>query len=244
MSELPSRMRAARVRAHGDEGTIRIEEVSVPAPGHGEVLVEVRAAGVNHLDLWVRRGVPGHVFPLPMTLGSDAAGVIAAVGPGVRRATVGDAVIQRAVDRALATRPEQRYRRGFWAGAASGAALAAAVAALAIGVWVFGPGGGAPAAVPEIRVALNQRSDVTVAVESPEPLTNAEVRIELRGGVELFGYAGQRELKWSTDLDRGINQLTLPVVAIDASGGQVLVEVTHGQKRRAFVLDVRAAAPG
>ena len=50
--------------------------------------------------------------------------------------------------------------------------------------------------------------------------------------------------EWSTDLDRGINQLTLPVVAIDATGGQVLVEVTHGDKRRTFVLDVRAAAAG
>ena len=156
---------------------------------------------------------------------------------------VGDAVIQRAVDRALATRPEQRYRRGFWAGVASGAALAAAVAALAVAVWVFGTGE-VPVAGPEVRVALNQRSDVTVALESPEPLANAEVRVELRGAVELAGYAGQRELRWSTDLDRGINQLTLPVVAIDASGGQVLVEVTHGQKRRAFVLDVRTAAPG
>lgn len=157
---------------------------------------------------------------------------------------VGDAVIQHAVDRALATRPEQRYRRGFWTGAASGVALAAAVATLAVGLWVFGPVGEPPVAAPEVRVALNQRSDVTVALESPEPLANAEVRVELRGAVELAGYAGQRELRWSTDLDRGINQLTLPVVAIDASGGQVLVEVTHGQKRRAFVLDIRAAAPG
>jgi hypothetical protein len=49
-------------------------------------------------------------------------------------------------------------------------------------------------------------------------------------------------LRWSTDLDRGINQLTLPVVALDASGGQVLVEVTHGRQRRTFVLDVRATA--
>jgi len=157
---------------------------------------------------------------------------------------IGDAVIQLAVDRALASRPEQRYRSGFWAGLASGVGVAAAVAALAVGIWVFGPGGKAPVAVPEVRVALNQRSDVTVTLESPEPLANAEVRIELRGGVELVGYAGQRELKWSTDLDRGINQLTLPVVAIDASGGQVLVEVTHGQKHRAFVVDIRATAPG
>jgi alkanesulfonate monooxygenase SsuD/methylene tetrahydromethanopterin reductase-like flavin-dependent oxidoreductase (luciferase family) len=157
---------------------------------------------------------------------------------------VGDAVIQRAVDRALAMRPVERYRRGFWAGMASGAAIAAAVAALAVGLWFFGSGNEARNAVPQVRVALNERSDVTVALESPEPLSNAEVHVELRGAVELAGYAGQRELRWSTDLDRGINQLTLPVVAIDASGGQVLVEVTHGQKRRAFVLDVRAAAPG
>lgn len=157
---------------------------------------------------------------------------------------VGDAVIQRAVDRALATRPAERYRRGFWAGMASGAAMAATVAALAIGLRFFGTGSEAPNAVPQVRVALNERSDVTVALESPEPLANAEVHVELRGAVELAGYAGQRELRWLTDLDRGINQLTLPVVAIDASGGQVLVEVTHGQKRRAFVLDVRAAAPG
>jgi hypothetical protein len=155
----------------------------------------------------------------------------------------GDAAIQRAVDAALAANPAQRYRRGFWAGLASGAALAATIAAVAVGAWLVGNGGEAPVAGPEVRVALNQRSDVTVALESPEPLANAEVRVELRGAVELDGYVGQRELRWSTDLDRGINQLTLPVVALDATGGQVLVEVVHGDKRRAFVLDVRAA-PG
>lgn len=155
---------------------------------------------------------------------------------------VPDAVIEHAVEHALATSPSQRYRRGFWTGLASGAALAATLAALVIGGWLWDRAV-APVAVPEVRAALNQRSDVTVEVESPEPLANAEVRVELRGGVELAGYAGQRELRWSTDLDRGVNQLTLPVVAIDAGGGQVLVEVTHGQKRRTFVLDVRATVP-
>ena len=155
---------------------------------------------------------------------------------------VDDAVIEHAVEYALATSPSQRYRRGFWTGLASGAALAATLAALVVGGWLWDRGV-APVAVPEVRAALNQRSDVTVAVESPEPLANAEVRVELRGGVELAGYAGQRELRWSTNLDRGVNQLTLPVVAIDAGGGQVLVEVMHGQKRRTFVLDVRATVP-
>jgi hypothetical protein len=126
---------------------------------------------------------------------------------------------------------------------AIGAALAATVAAAVVGIWLTTSGGSdAPAAVPAVRLALNQPQDVTVTVESPEPLANAEVRVELRGAVALEGYEGQRELRWATNLDRGINQLTLPVVALDVAGGQVFVEVTHGDKRRAFVLDVRAGA--
>jgi len=154
-----------------------------------------------------------------------------------------DGAIERAVDRALATSPAQRYRRGFWTGLASGAALAATIAALAVGLLLW-DNGSAPVAIPEVRAALNMPSNVTVAVDSPERLANAEVRVELRGGVELDGYASQRELRWSTDLEQGVNQLTLPIVAIGVHGGQVLVEVTHGQKRRTFLLDVRAVATG
>ena len=147
--------------------------------------------------------------------------------------------VERAIDRALSESPQRRYRRGFWSGVASGAALAAAIAAVAVGIWLYSPGDDARA-VPEVRIALHQRSNVTVTLETPEALANAEVRVELRGALALDGYEGQRELRWSTNLDRGVNQLTLPVVASQASGGQVLVEVTHGDKRRTFVLDVRA----
>ena len=62
---------------------------------------------------------------------------------------------------------------------ASGAALAATIAAVAVGLWLGRTGGEAATAVPQVRVALNQRNDVTVALESPEPLANAEVRVEL-----------------------------------------------------------------
>lgn len=90
---VPQTMRAARISEHGGLDAIRVETVPVPRPGPGEVLVEVRAAGLNHLDLWVRRGVPGHAFPLPMIPGCDGAGVVAALGEGIRRAKVGDEVI-------------------------------------------------------------------------------------------------------------------------------------------------------
>jgi NADPH:quinone reductase-like Zn-dependent oxidoreductase len=86
-------MRAAVVRAHGDLDAVSVETVPVPVPGPDEVLLRVRAAGLNHLDLWVRKGVPGHTFPLPMILGCDFSGEVVAVGSSaVRNVRVGDAV--------------------------------------------------------------------------------------------------------------------------------------------------------
>jgi hypothetical protein len=158
--------------------------------------------------------------------------------------TADERAAARAVDRALRYDPVRRYRSGFFRGVASGAALAAAVAAVAFGLWMRTLDGDVAGAVPEVRLALNVPRDVTVTLESPEPLIGAAVRVELRGAVALAGYGEQRELRWSANLDRGINQLTLPVVALDATGGQVLVEVAHGARRRTFLLDVRGAGAG
>ncbi|MFO1053739.1 MAG: zinc-binding dehydrogenase [Planctomycetota bacterium] len=86
-------MRAALVREHGGVERILFEDRDVPAVGPGEVRVRIRAAGLNHLDTWVRRGVPGHTFPLPLVLGSDGAGVIDALGDGVAKLAIGDEVV-------------------------------------------------------------------------------------------------------------------------------------------------------
>ncbi len=86
-------MRAVRVYEHGGPEVLRLEELAVPEPGPGQVRVRVRAAAMNHLDLWVRKGIPGVRFPLPLTLGSDGAGVVDATGPGVRAARPGDEVV-------------------------------------------------------------------------------------------------------------------------------------------------------
>lgn len=72
---------------------MNVEDVPVPEPAPHEVLVRVKAAGLNHLDLWVRRGVPGHPFPLPLVLGCDFAGVVEKVGSAsVRNTKPGDEV--------------------------------------------------------------------------------------------------------------------------------------------------------
>ncbi len=86
-------MRAVRVHEHGGPEVLRLEDVPVPEPGPGQVRVRVQAAAMNHLDLWVRKGIPGVRYPLPLVLGSDGAGVVDAVGPGVRFARVGDEVV-------------------------------------------------------------------------------------------------------------------------------------------------------
>lgn len=62
---------------------LTLDDVAEPAPGPGEVLLEVRASSVNHLDVFVRRGIPGLAIPLPHILGSDAAGIVRALGAGI-----------------------------------------------------------------------------------------------------------------------------------------------------------------
>jgi NADPH:quinone reductase-like Zn-dependent oxidoreductase len=83
-------VRAALIRKHGGPETIEIAEVPKPEPQTGEVLVQVKAAGMNHLDTWVRRGLPG--LPLPMILGADGAGIATRVAPGAHGVKEGDRV--------------------------------------------------------------------------------------------------------------------------------------------------------
>src|SRR5215218_1073617 len=85
-------MRAAIIHEHGGPEVVRVEELPRPAPGAGEVLLEVRAAALNHLDLWVRRGLPIETT-MPHVGGSDVAGVVAEAGDGVDTARVGERVV-------------------------------------------------------------------------------------------------------------------------------------------------------
>ena len=85
-------MKAARIAAFGGIDVIEIEEVGRPTPGVGEVLVRVHAAGVGPWDALVRQGFSALPQPLPLTLGSDIAGVVEALGADVTTFAVGDEV--------------------------------------------------------------------------------------------------------------------------------------------------------
>lgn len=85
-------MKAARVHHFGPPDAIILEDVPVPTPGPGEILVRVKAAGVGPWDGWIRAGKSALPQPLPLTLGSDLSGVVETVGPGVSGVAPGDEV--------------------------------------------------------------------------------------------------------------------------------------------------------
>jgi NADPH:quinone reductase-like Zn-dependent oxidoreductase len=85
-------MRAAVFDGFGGPEVVEVRKVPVPEPGPGEVRIRVEAAAMNHLDLWVRRGLPIET-PMPHIGGSDIAGVVDAVGPGADDVPVGTRVV-------------------------------------------------------------------------------------------------------------------------------------------------------
>ena len=88
-------MNAVVLRGHGGPEVLTLESMPVPEPGPGCVRIAIAAVALNHLDLWVRRGGPAFRLEYPHRLGSDIAGVVDAVGPGVDGIAVGQkAVVQ------------------------------------------------------------------------------------------------------------------------------------------------------
>src|SRR2546429_1981341 len=77
-----SSMMAWRVHEYGPPNVMKFERIPRPDPGRGEVLVKVKAAGVGPWDGWIRAGKGALPEPLPLTLGSDLAGGVVAVGEG------------------------------------------------------------------------------------------------------------------------------------------------------------------
>lgn len=85
-------MKAIRVHEFGGPEVMKLEEVPDPQPGPGQVVVRIKAAGVNPVDAYIRAGMYARKPPLPYTPGSDAAGDVTAIGEGVKSVKVGDRV--------------------------------------------------------------------------------------------------------------------------------------------------------
>ncbi|MEK6566964.1 MAG: zinc-binding dehydrogenase [Bacteroidota bacterium] len=85
-------MKCVRIHEHGGLEKLLYEDVPTPKIRADEVLVNIKATSLNHMDIWVRKGLPGVKFPLPLIPGVDAAGFVAEVGEAVRHVKTGDRV--------------------------------------------------------------------------------------------------------------------------------------------------------
>ncbi|MBT4178479.1 MAG: zinc-binding dehydrogenase [Candidatus Marinimicrobia bacterium] len=84
-------MKAIRIHQHGDSNTLQLESLPKPEIQSDQVLVRIKAVALNHLDIWVRKGIPG--IKLPMILGSDGSGILEEIGEDISTIKCGDEVM-------------------------------------------------------------------------------------------------------------------------------------------------------
>ena len=80
-------MKAVRLYEHGDEKVLIWEDITLPEIKEDQILVKIKAAAINHLDIWIRKGIPGISFP--MVIGSDGSGVVTELGRKVDKFSIG-----------------------------------------------------------------------------------------------------------------------------------------------------------
>jgi len=86
-------MKAVVINEHGGPEVLRCTEIAEPSIGANDVLVRVRACALNHLDLWMRGGLPNRPVQFPHILGSDISGEVAKIGESVKNVSVGEKVL-------------------------------------------------------------------------------------------------------------------------------------------------------
>lgn len=101
------------------------------------------------------------------------------------------------------------------------------------GIWDFSHHGGI-----EVFVAMNQKEDIQLMFRSEENLSNVTFSLILSEGVELVGFANQREIIWEGELDQGPNLLSLPVIVRHHKGGNLIAKITHDNGNKQFDLKI------
>ena len=177
-----ARMKAIHVTAFGGPEVLKVADLPDPTPGEGQVLVRLRAAGVNPVDAYIRSGSYARLPSLPYTPGFDGAGVIEAVGAGVTTWRAGDRVWIAAIGQWRGTYAERMLcdtrqvfalpaHVAFSAGAALGVPAATAHRAL------FGRAGG--------------RTGETLLVHGASGAVGlAAIQLARDAGLRVFGTAG------------------------------------------------------
>jgi len=143
-------------------------------------------------------------------------------------------------DRAIARAVQEgtKMQRKRWIMTGFGGAVAAALALWIVsGVFFTTPDTSGPA-VPSVTMALEQAQTLNLVFSSATTLNDATMTVILPEGIEVDGFAGQREITWMTSLKEGRNILPLTLIATSSSGGEVLATLRHEDDDKTFRLRV------
>lgn len=234
-------MRAIRVNQFGGPEVLTLEEVPTPAPAAGQVLVHIRAVGVNPYDTYMRAGTYPVKPALPYTPGSDAAGVIESVGPGVTKVKSGDRVYTAktvtgayaeyalALENQVELLPEQigfAQGAGVWVpyGTAYHALFHSAVARAGESLLVHGASGGVGTAAVQIARAIGLTVYGTAGTEKGLDLIKRE------GAHHVFNHtkAGYEEEILKATSGRGIDVILEMLANVNLPKDLKLL-ATHGR---------------
>jgi len=148
-------------------------------------------------------------------------------------------LFEKVLSQTTGTKQQLEQKNRFWLGAGFGGAVAATIVA---GFIMFGVPSKSPTVQPlaaEFMISMHETRDLNIAIDTGHPIPGARVSIMLSGGVELAGYGNQRELTWTNDLAAGVNKLTLPLIALDQSGGQLIVKLDYGDSHQVFFVSLK-----
>ena len=181
--------KAVRFDLYGDIDVLEVREVDRPVPGEGEVLVEVKAAGINPGEAKIRTGVLHEIWPatFPSGQGSDLAGVVADVGPGVSTFAVGDEVLGFSESRSS--------HAEFVAVPAEQLTAKPAQLSWEVAGSLFVAGTTAYAAVRAVRLTPNDTVAVAAAAGGVGTIA---VQLARRTGATVLGIAGPANDEWLT----------------------------------------------
>jgi hypothetical protein len=132
-----------------------------------------------------------------------------------------------------------KHRVSMWLATGVGGALAASVL-----VWVIAalpkP---VPSGVPAVEFGLNQTRSIQLAFDTPEAFHGVTLTVVVPANFQIAKHPGQHQLSWRTDLHKGANVLTLPVVAVQTGNGELVARLSNSKQSKSFrvPLSVRAS---
>ncbi len=135
--------------------------------------------------------------------------------------------------------PVPNSRGNFWLGTGVGGAVAAVLFAAVVSLGFLGAPVSQDTDAAEFTVSMTEARELNIAIDAVTELSGAQLSVSFYGGIELAGYASQRHLSWTTDLDKGVNKLSLPIIALDKSGGQVVVRLDHPDSQQEFLVKLQ-----